>query len=193
VFQLIFFLSVAAILLIFLIALARRGKAEGAGRVLVGAHRAVFTLETELLANRIVNRIFSREDMDYVLSAESPQAVSILRKERKRIAILWVDRVRGQIRQLQALHLGSARFYARLDVRTELSLACDFALLMLGCRALHIVFAVAGPYATPRLVTNVAEAATRVCFVSRQSLAFLGPGLKTLGGPSSGTPPQLNA
>jgi hypothetical protein len=192
VLQLIFFLSIAGVLFFFLIALARRGKAEGAGRALVGARRAVSTLETELLSNRIVHRIFSRDDLEYVLSTESSETVALFRRERKRIAILWVDRVRAQIRQLKALHLGSARFYARLDLGTEVSLAGDFAVLLLGCRALRVAFAVAGPHVAPWLVDNKAEAAMRVCVISKQSLAFLDPSISP-GDASDGTPPQLSA
>ena len=190
--QLIFFLAIAAVLFLFLIALARRGRPDGAGRVLAGARRAVFTLETELLPDRVVKRLFARVDLDYVASLGIPEALAVFRSERKRVAILWIDRVRGQILQLRALHLGSARFYARLDLKTELLLAWDFASLLIKCHALRWAFAVAGPNVAPRLVGEVAETATRICLISRQSLAFLGPNMNNWGG-ASGGPPELGA
>jgi len=84
-----------------------------------------------------------------------------------------VDRVRQQIGLLRRLHLGSARYYAKLSVKTELALAFDFSVLRLGCCALQVAFMVGGPYAAPKIAGAVTEVATRVCGISQQSLAFL--------------------
>jgi len=185
--QLVFFLAVGVLLLVFLGVLAWRGRAEGAAVALVEARQAVATLQTELLPPALVHRIFARDDLAFVRSQGLPEIEDLFLKERKRIAILWLERVRTEIQLLRRLHLGAARFYARLSVRAELSLAWDFAVLLFGCRLLQVAFAVAGPYAAPGIVETVAQTATRVCEVSREALSFLSrPDLPTLGGASAG-------
>jgi hypothetical protein len=125
-----------------------------------------------------------------VLSLRSPAVQSVFFAERKRIALIWVERVQAQIRHLRYLHLGSARFYARLEFKTELSLAWNFTILLVSCRALKVAILVSGPYAAPAMVGTVANAATRVCEISARSLAFLtGSGLEGLGGSTGSLPP----
>jgi len=184
--QLVFFLAVGVLLLVFLAFLAWRGRAEGAAVALVEARQAVATLQMELLPPSLVRRIFAREDLRFVRSHGTPEIEELFLKERKRIAILWLDRLTTEIQLLRRLHLGAARFYARLSVKAELSLAWDFAVLLLGCRLLRIAFAMGGPYAAPRMVETVAETATRICEVSREALAFLSrPDMPKLGDASA--------
>jgi hypothetical protein len=194
VIQLLLIFALAAVFFAFLAALAWRGRAEGGAKVLVEARQALFTLETELLSHGLVDRIFARDDLEFVISQQAPAVSNFFLQERKRIALIWVERVRSQVAHLRHLHLGSARFYARLDFKTELSLAWDFTVLLVSCRALHLVFLVGGPYVAPGLVGNVAGAAGRVCDVSRQSLAFLTKtGFDGLGSASAGDPPAFSA
>jgi hypothetical protein len=194
VIQLLLILGLATVLFAFLLVLAWKGRAEGGGEVLVEARQALVTLETELLSHRLVDRIFAKDDLEFVVSEQSPAMIRLFMKERKRIALLWVERVGDQIRFLRQLHLGSARYYARLDFKTEVLLAWDFTILLVTCQALHVVFFVGGAYVAPGMVGNVAAVAGRVCDVSRQSLAFLTkPGFDHLGGASAGGPPALGA
>lgn len=181
--QLIFFLGIGLLLFIFLLALARRGRVEGAGPVLVDARRALFALQTGLLPQGLVTRIFARDDLEFVLSTGSAEVRTVFLAGRKKIALLWVGGVHGQVRLLRRLHLGSARFYARLDFRSELTLAWNFAVLSVLCRALRMAFSVGGAYTAPKVVGTVADAAARVCEISGQSLAFLSKrGLDNFGG-----------
>lgn len=184
-FQLLFFLIIGVLLFAFLFLLARRGRAEGGARALVGARQALCTLRSELLPHNLVDRIFARDDLDYVLSLRSPSAETVFFTQRKRIALMWVDRIQAQIRHLRHLHLGSARFYARLEFKTELSLAWSFTVLLVSCRALQFAIIVGGPYAAPAIVGTVTQAAGHVCEISARSLAFLtGPGVEGLGAPT---------
>lgn len=172
--QLIFFLSIGALLFSSLFFLARRNpRPEGGSTALVEARQALSALQSGLLPRELVRRMFAQEDLEFVRS-EAPKPVQALfLEERKRIALLWIDQVRAQIRSLRRFHRGSARFYARLNPRLEMELALWFAGLMCACRILHIVVYVGGPYAAPRMVGAMANAAARACKISEQSLAFL--------------------
>lgn len=170
------FLVIGALLLFSLYSLARRGRrAEGGSGAMVQAKQALNSLQSGLLPPELVGRIFARQDLEYVESHSPIEIRELFLEERKQVALSWVSRVRKQVLSLRRFHLGSARFYARLSVRTELSLAVDFAILLCACRVLQISMFFGGPYAAPGIVGSTAATATRVCKVSEESLAFLTP------------------
>lgn len=187
--QLIFFLSIGVLLFASLFFLARRNpRPEGSSGALIEARQALVALQAGLLPIELVQRIFAEQDWEYVRS-ESPAAVrELFMEERKKVALLWVDQVRAQIRSLSRFHRGSARSYARLNPRLEMELALGFAGLTFACRVLRVIVYVGGPYAAPRMVGAMANAASRTCKISEQSLAFLNAAqLGMLGGRSTGT------
>lgn len=186
--QLIFFLSIGVLLFASLFFLARRSpRPEGGSGALIEARQALVALQAGLLPIELVQRIFAEQDWEYVRS-QSPAAVrELFLEERKKVALLWIDQVRAQIRSLSRFHRGSARSYARLNPRLEMELALGFAGLMFACRVLRVVVYVGGPYAAPRMVGAMANAASRACKISEQSLAFLNAAqLGMLGGRSTG-------
>jgi hypothetical protein len=174
VIQLIFFLSIGALLFASLFFLARRNpRPEGSSGALIEARQALTALQSGLLPVEMVRRIFAQEDLEYIRS-EAPKPVrELFMEERKKIALFWVDQVRTQIRSLRRFHRGAARSYARLNPRLEMELALWFAGLMGACSLLHLLVYVRGPYAAPRMVGAMANAASRTCKISEQSLAFL--------------------
>jgi hypothetical protein len=176
VIQLILFLLIGALLLVSLYSFVRRGqRAEGGSGALVEARQALNTLQAGLLPPELIGRIFARTDLDYIESETTKEIRDLFLEERKKVALSWVSRVRKQVLSLRRFHLGSARFYARLNLRTEMALAVDFAAILLACRALQVFLYVRGPYAAPRIVGSTATSAARVCKISEESLAFLTP------------------
>jgi hypothetical protein len=172
--QLVLLLVIGAGLLLCLGILARRNRrAEGGAQAIVEAREALLALQIELLPPTTLGRIFEKQDLEYV-TAEAPKDVQdLFLQERQRIAICWVSQIRKQIMSLREFHLGSARFYAGLSLRTELRLAFDFFVLLGLCRTLEIALRWRGPYAAPGMVGRAAMAATRVCDLSERSLEFL--------------------
>jgi len=176
VIQLIFFLLIGAALFASLFFMARRRpRAEGSAQDIVEARQALSALRSALLPPELVERIFAKEDFEYVVS-ETPEPIhKLFLGERKRIALLWVGEVRTAILRLRRFYLGAARSYAQLDFRAEFALALDFAILLFACRALQLVLYLRGPYAAPRIVGTTATVATRLCGISEKALAFLNP------------------
>ncbi|MFZ3218145.1 MAG: hypothetical protein WA192_18970 [Candidatus Acidiferrales bacterium] len=173
----ILYLLVGAVLFAFLLVLALRQKApmEGSGRQCVEARQSLRTLQTGILRRNIVERIFDREDLQYVSTATSPGICELFLAERKRISLLWVRRLRDEIRHLMHFHRGYSRLHAQLGLLTEIRLSLDFALLLLACGVLRMLLSWRGPYGAPALVGIITAAAARVCTVSEASLAFLNP------------------
>jgi hypothetical protein len=174
VISLIFFLFVGVLLFSCLFFLARRNpRPEGSSTALVGARKALTALQTGLLPTELVNRLFAKEDWDYV-RAESPRPVQeLFMDERKEVALLWLGQVCEQIGSLRRFHRGAARHCAKLDPRVEVQLALSFAGLTTACRALQVLVYVGGPYMAPRMVWTVANAAARACQISEESISFL--------------------
>jgi hypothetical protein len=174
--QLILFLFVGALLFSSIFFLSRRNpRTEGSSRVLIEARQALNSLQGGLLPADLVKRIFAEEDLIYVSTHTSKHIQEMFRRERKKIALAWVDQVRGEILSLKHFHLGSARFYAKLSFKTEMALAFDFAALLITCRALQAFIYMRGPFAAPQMAHSTAAAAGRMCEVSEKALAFLTP------------------
>ncbi len=173
--QLVLFVTIGALLLFAVVSFALRRRVEGGSVALVQARQALNQLQVGLLPADLVGRVFDRADLDYVESQSSAEVRELFMEERKRVALLWVSRVRKQLGNLKKFHLGSSRFYAHLNVGTELLLAFDFARLLFACRLLELFVRLRGPYAAPRMVGAMAATATKVCHVSQESLAFLTP------------------
>jgi hypothetical protein len=174
---LLFYLALVAGLMAFLWALARRKGApvEGCGRQFVEARQALRTLQFGLLPENLIARIFDAEDFRYVTAASPKEIGELFLQERTRISLMWVRRVRSEIRNLMHFHLAYSRLHAKLSLLTEIQLALDFALLLLACRALRILLYLRGPYGARTMVRVLTSAAGRVCAASEKSLAFLNP------------------
>jgi hypothetical protein len=174
---LLLYLLVGVGLLVFLWLLARRKgtPVEGCGLQFVEARQALRTLQLGLLPENLIRRIFDREDFSYVTAASPVEIRALFLQERKRISLMWVRRVRCEIRNLMQFHLNYSRLHAKLSLLTEIRLALDFAVLLLACRALRILLYLRGPYGARVMVGVLTAAAGRVCAASEKSLAFLNP------------------
>jgi hypothetical protein len=183
VIQLILFLVLGAGFLFSLYTFARRGSPiEGSSESVRKARHALATLQFGLLPPGMVERIFSKQDYEYLAAGGSKQVCALFLEERRTIALGWVSQVRKQILSLRQFHLGSARYYSRLRPPTEARLALEFLTLLCVCRLLQIALSLRGPYAAPGMVGQAAAAASRVCDISEKSMAFLkGKPFETLG------------
>ena len=155
--------------------LARRGNppVEGSAQKLVEARQTLDMVQLGLLPRDLVERIFATEDWEYVKRVARPEIQRAFLRERKRIAIAWVERVQSAFVKLMRLHRTQARVYPHLSLRKEIGLGLNFVALLATCRALQVVFLLRGPYAAPRMLETATAAAARVCVISEESLAFL--------------------
>lgn len=185
---LILFLLVGALLLASLFFFTRRPATPAAAEQATkeaadDAERALDMLQLGLLLPDALGRILARQDLDYV-TAKAPEVRRLFLRERQRLVLSWVSQVHQQVASLRRFYLGTARYYARLQLAVELRLAMDFAALALACRALQVLVFLRGPYAAPRVVAATVAAASRVCGVSEISLDLLRP-LRPMAGDSA--------
>jgi hypothetical protein len=192
VITLIFFVLIGAALLFFLLLLARRtARAEGSAQAFVDAKQALQELQGELLPAGLVERIFARQDFDFVTSSTPREVQALFLQERKKVAVCWAQQVHAGVLRLMNFHLEQARFYERLSLGTEIELGFSFAALLGACRVLQVALYTGGSSAAPWMMGKTAEAVTRLCKVSEKSLEFLSParGKAIVDGPASGNFP----
>jgi hypothetical protein len=175
VIQFIFFLTLGAGFLLALFFFWRRGRstAEGGAEALLDARNALNTLQFSLLPPELIARIFARADLEYIESSTSQEIQKYFHKERRQIALIWINQVRSHLVSLRRFYVGRSRFYAQMSGGTEMSLAWNFAMLLSACRMVQLLLYVRGPLAAPRMVGATIAKAGRVCEVSAKSLAYL--------------------
>jgi hypothetical protein len=92
-----------------------------------------------------VLRIFSREDLNFVSATNSPQLEKLFRRERKAVALLWVQQTRAMIQAIMREHALLSRSASDLRFSAEFRLVLQYAQLMLICGILFLVMQLAGP------------------------------------------------
>ena len=170
---LILSILIAVGLLLTLVLLARRQRpvtALGGGQVVTDARGALQRLQTGLLPQAFVSRLFDRDDLAYIQANAPCEVQERFLADRKRIAISWVAGVREEVVELKRFHLGQARLHAKMGVRSELSLMFDFWSLLATCRVLETALKLRGPYAVPGIVHGTVTAAARLCETSERVL-----------------------
>lgn len=168
-----FALGLALLVLLYVFAVRTEVRPEGGAEALLEVRQALNSLQTGLLPAGVVQRIFAREDLDFVSATCSNETRELFLRERRKIALCWIAQVRAKVVSLQRFYSGQSRNYAELNFRTELSLGLGFASLLIACRVLQAVFYLRGPYAAPKVVARTIGAAGDLCATSAQSLGFL--------------------
>ncbi len=165
--------------LVVVLALSARRRtaptAVGSAQDIVGAREALDHLQKGLLPAEFVERLYDREDAEYVMKVAPREVQQQFMAERKRIAIAWIERVREEIRELWHFHLRESRHHEAMSIRSEMALAFDFYSLLMACWVLQLAVRVRGPYEVAGAVRTTMAAAARVCAASERSLGMLTP------------------
>jgi hypothetical protein len=98
-----------------------------------------------------VSRVFSREDWEFVRKIDASDIERLFRRERKKVALVWVRQTSVIIRKLMREHARAARQSKDLEFSTELSILSQFLFLMFVCGTLSLAIQVAGPPALANL------------------------------------------
>jgi len=152
-----------------------RASAEGGAEALLEAQSALNTLQSSLLPPELIARIFAREDLEFIERSTTEDIQKYFYRERRQVALIWVNRLREQVESLRRFYVGRSRYYAQMDGGTEISMAWNFAVLLSACRLLQLLLFLRGPLAAPRVVGATIAKACRVCEVSAKSLDYLKP------------------
>lgn len=92
-----------------------------------------------------VSQIFSRDDSEFVSATKSPPLRQLFYRERKAVALLWVQQTSAVIQRIMREHPHLARGSHDLEFATEVKLILLYGELMLICGVLFVAIQSAGP------------------------------------------------
>lgn len=90
-------------------------------------------------------RIFARSDWEFVSKLKSRGIENFFQRERKSVALLWVQQTASRIRRVMREHGKAVRSSRDLEFATEVKLFWRYSELMLVCGVLFISIYLAGP------------------------------------------------
>jgi len=93
-----------------------------------------------------VSRIFSSQDLTYISELESPVLKRQFLRERKAVALLWVQQTRAAIRRIIEHHLEASRQSRDIEVAVEVRIFLQYAQLRFICAVLFFLIELAGPH-----------------------------------------------
>jgi hypothetical protein len=135
---------VAAVLMLLLLLLGFRG-ASAARQLRSRPDTALLAAEISPCPPEFVSRIFSPADWEFVSQTKSSELREFFRRERKQVALLWIQQTSATIQGIMREHARAARGKADLEFTTEASLIFHYAQLMLVCGVLLIAIRSFGP------------------------------------------------
>lgn len=94
-----------------------------------------------------LERIFGREDWDFIRSSASEQVQRLFLRERKVIALAWISQLRGQAKDGMYRHVSGARASKELQPVVEVKLAVDYYAFLGKCALMAAIVSLGGPMA----------------------------------------------
>ena len=133
------------------------------------------SLHFEERRKEIIDRIFGRDDWDFVVSQGSKELLRLFLSERKQIALCWLSEIRNQARAAMRFHVSHARRSRKLVVLVELRVALDYFSIRLKCELIALALLLRGPVALRGMVgqaSHLAEQLRGLLEVASQTEAF---------------------
>jgi hypothetical protein len=154
-------LLIAVLLLILLLLLGTKG-ASSARQLSSTALRGEDAAEFAPCPPEFVSKIFSRADWEFVTETKSPLLEDLLRRERKQVALFWIQQTSAAIQRIMREHAQVSRESDTLEFTTEMKLVFQYTELMLICGMLFVAIQSAGPLRLRRLALYADSLAQRI-------------------------------
>jgi hypothetical protein len=173
-----------ALLLLLLIAW-RRGTADD----FPAAHDRSDSMEyrVHLPERALLDRCLAREDEEFVAGLRSARLLSLLLRERRRLALGWLRQTRREASRLYRLHVRSVRHAADLQPASEMKLLSAVGLFLFICGMMMGMVWLSGPLRTRRLLQAVAAQADLLSHLGDRIAANVAPQLMPQLGAISGS------
>jgi hypothetical protein len=156
-------LIVGLLLLGLLIVLLRRTELTGDDRYSQSNDGSLAaSLRFQDRRKEILDRIFGREDWDFVLRNGSKEVRRLFLFERRQLALCWLSEIRNQAKAAMDFHVSHAAKSKRLQPMLELRLAVDYLLIRLKCGFIALVVLLGGPVLLRRMVGQASRLSDRL-------------------------------
>ena len=105
----------------------------------------------------VLQRIFSQDDENFVVGESDPGTTGVFRRERKSLALRWIERRKLEASAAMRNHRQAARGAADLRPSEEMMLLLRHAKLSLMCELLAVTVWLAGPQSLHGLAQRADE------------------------------------
>lgn len=168
----ILFLAVGSLLLIALLAFLRRSdSAEHKLADSTEAYEALNALQSELLPDWFVDRLFSKEDWEFARSQEIPELLQLFDAERESVALSWLRQTQNYVAQLMDFHVRLSRQRPDLRPSTEVKLTLEYMQFQFLCKLLAAMIRIVGPVRVRAVAERAVGVATHLGELSETLLA----------------------
>ena len=137
------------------------------------AHEALSVLQSELLPDWFVDRLFSEEDWNFARNQDAPEVPGLFDRERKTVALSWLKETRRHVSQLMDFHVRLARQRPDLKPSVEAKLTLEYLQFRLACSLLAGMIRTIGPCQVRSLAGYAVNLATHLGAVSEKVLTSL--------------------
>jgi hypothetical protein len=122
-------------------------------------------LDTAFVESAAIRRIFSSEDLDFIVQSGTHKVRRHFLKERKALAIHWLRKTQKQVAQLMDVHLRLAAYTAEPSPRFELQLTARYVAFFVASYILLLLLWLRGPFKAGRIVDYTVGVAGYFCTV----------------------------
>jgi len=137
------------------------------------AEAVIRLLGVNLPRQDLVARIFSEEDYQFVAEFGPPGFLQEFLEDRKRIALLWLQEVRMNVRMLMDFYRKAARTNPDLVPSTEARILVQYLGFRLACWFLTMMIRLQGPFSAKRTSRMIRESVETVSLEVGSVLASL--------------------
>jgi hypothetical protein len=112
-------------------------------------------LPVELPPRQLIERIFGPEDWNFVRDQQSPELQSMFLRQRRALALSWLDQIEASSASWMRTHRGVSRTSPEIETSVELRLVAEYLLFHCVCRLLGVAIWLHGPVAMINIVERV--------------------------------------
>jgi hypothetical protein len=164
----------AALLLLLLIAW-RRSTADDFAAIHDRSESTEYRVH--LPERALLDRCLAREDEEFVAELRSPRLLSLLQRERRRLALGWLRQTRREASRLYRLHVRCVRHAADLQPGSEMKLLSALGLFLFICGMMMGMVWLSGPLRTRTLLQAVSAQADLLSRLGDRIAAYVAPQL----------------
>ncbi|MCI0627694.1 MAG: hypothetical protein L0387_39595 [Acidobacteria bacterium] len=167
------FVAIGSLLLIVLFLFLRFSSASPATtKGASDAHESLNALQSELLPDWFVGRLFSEEDWKFA-HGQAADTGSLFDRQRKTVALSWLKQTQEHVARLMDFHLRTARQRPDLKPSAEIKITLEYVQFQLLCKLLAGMIRMAGPMRVRTVAGHAVNIATHLGTISERSLADL--------------------
>jgi len=123
----------------------------------------------------VLERIFQREDSDFIARQHSRGAQELFCRERKRLAYLWLRQIRHEIAHVRRFHTEIARKSTDLNPGMEIKIAVDCMLVSGMCRLMAGAIYFLGPIHTRGMARYTSDLSAQLWSLAEKSAGIPQP------------------